>query len=61
VSGGWVSKFFPANSTCQFSEFVRFVEFRKPVLGKVHEAAVADNPEAIEVTLSGSMNQTVVS
>jgi hypothetical protein len=45
LHGDRTPQFFPANSTCQFCESIRFVEFRKTLIGDVQELIVADNPD----------------
>ena len=45
LHGDRIPQFFPTNSTCQFCEFIRFVEFRKALLGNVQEFPAADNPD----------------
>jgi hypothetical protein len=46
LRGAQVPQFFPANSTCQFCEFIKFAGFHKSFLGKMEEVNVAETPEA---------------
>ena len=45
LGGHGMPKFFPANSTCQFCDSVKFVEIKKPFLGKEKEVLLADTPD----------------
>ena len=38
-------RFYPENSTCQFCDSIKFVIFKKPLIGKIKELIVADNPD----------------
>jgi hypothetical protein len=44
LQGREIPSFFPANSTCQFCEYVRFVEVKKRLLGKPKEQTIAPTP-----------------
>ena len=46
LSGQPRQPFFPANSTCQFCEWVTFVTLGKSILGKSRQTEVADSPDA---------------
>ena len=47
MSGRGDVEFFPRNSTCQFCDSIRFVQFKKPLLGlgELKEVTIASNPE----------------
>jgi hypothetical protein len=38
-------RFFPKNSTCQYCDSVKFIIFKKPLIGKIKELIVAENPD----------------
>jgi hypothetical protein len=46
LRGKAVPEFFPANSTCQFCDSVKFIGFSKSLFGKVQETAVAASPNS---------------
>jgi hypothetical protein len=45
LAGRPAPQFFPANSTSQFCEYVKFVEITKPFFGKPGEKVVASTPD----------------
>jgi hypothetical protein len=38
-------RFFLENSTCQYCDSVKFIIFKKPLIGKIKELIVAENPD----------------
>jgi len=45
IQGSKIAKFFPKNSTCQYCDYIHFIEFKKNLFGKVKEKPVAANPD----------------
>jgi len=44
LSGTDIPTFFPSNSTCQFCDYIHFVEFKKSLFGNTKQTISADNP-----------------
>lgn len=45
IAGHLPYDFFPANSTCNFCEYVKFAALVKPMFGKIKEQEVAATPQ----------------